>query len=334
MSDRRVLVTGSSGFIGRALVSQLVAAGGIRVRAASRKGRVSHDAHEEFQSPDLSPGADWRIGLFGVDVVVHAAARVHVMNDSAVDPLAEFRRVNTEGTLALARQAAEVGVRRFIFLSSVKVNGESTPDGQPFTASDTPAPTDPYGISKQEAEEGLLQLARDTSMDVTIIRPVLVYGPGVGANFRRLMVWLERGIPLPLGRVNNRRSLVAVANLVDLVRVCLDHPAAANRVFMVSDGEDLSTPELLRRLGRALGTPARLLPVSEKLLQWGMRLLGREDITNRLCGSLRVDISDTCKHLNWKPPVAVDSALRETAAGFLSENRKSQDSGHGLNIDG
>ena len=321
MSDRRVLVTGSSGFVGGALVSELVAAGGIKVRAAFRKGRTVPDAHETFESPDLSPDADWRGGLSGVDAVVHAAARVHVMKDSVADPLAEFRRVNTEGTLALARQAAEMGVRRFIFLSSVKVNGEGAATGQPFTASDTPAPVDPYGISKREAEDGLLQLARETGMEVTIIRPVLVYGPGVGANFRRLMVWLERGIPLPLGSINNRRSLVAVDNLVDLVRVCLVHPAAANRVFMVSDGEDLSTPELLRRLGRALGTPARLLPVPEGLLQWGMRLVGRKDMADRLCGSLQVDIADTCKHLGWKPPVAVDSALRETAAGFLAEDR-------------
>lgn len=321
MSYQRVLVTGSSGFIGRALVRQLATAGGIRVRAASRMERTSPDAHEEFRSPDLSPGADWRSGLAGVDVVVHAAARVHVMHDSAVDPLAEFRRVNTEGTLALARQAAEAGVRRFIFLSSVKVNGESTAAGKPFTESDTPAPSDPYGISKQEAEDGLLRLARDTGLEVTIIRPVLVYGPGVGANFRRLMRWLVRGIPLPLGRVNNRRSLVALGNLVDLVRVCLVHPAAANRVFMVSDGEDLSTPELLHRLGRALGTPARLLPIPEPILRWGMRLLGREDLMNRLCGSLQVDISDTCKRLAWQPPMDVDSALRETAAGFLSETR-------------
>nr|WP_091817059.1 SDR family oxidoreductase [Marinobacter mobilis] len=332
--DRRVLVTGSSGFIGWALVRSLVAVDGICVRAASRQERACPDAQEVFRSPDLSPGADWRHCLPDVDVVVHTAARVHVMNDSVVDPLAEFRRVNTEGTLALARQAAEAGVRRFIFLSSVKVNGEGTPPGRPFTASDTPAPSDAYGISKREAEDGLRQLALETGMEVTIIRPVLVYGPGVGANFRRLMVWLVRGIPLPLARVNNHRSLVAVDNLVDLIRVCLVHPAAGNRVFMVSDGDDLSTPDLLRRLGGALGHPARLLSVPEKILRWGLRLVGREDLTNRLCGSLLVDISDTCDQLGWAPPVAVDAALRDTAVEFLAEKRGSRGSGDGLEIDG
>ncbi|MFO7528881.1 MAG: SDR family oxidoreductase [Marinobacter sp.] len=318
MSDLRILVTGSSGFIGRALVRQLSEESGWIVRSALRSGRRESGADETVKSPGLSKGSDWRAALSGVDVVVHAAGRAHRMNDSAEDQLAAFRQVNTEGTLALARQAAKAGVRRFIFLSSIKVNGEYTRPGQPFRSADEPAPLDPYGISKLEAEEGLRDLARETGMEVTVIRPVLVYGPGVPANFRKMMAWVARGVPLPLGRVNNQRSLVSLGNLVDLIRVCLSHPAAANQTFLVSDGEDLSTPELLTRLGSVLGKPARLLPVPEKLLVGLMKLVGRGDMANRLCGSLQVDMSDTCQRLGWKPPEKLDDALRKTANDFLT----------------
>jgi nucleoside-diphosphate-sugar epimerase len=235
------------------------------------------------------------------------------MNETAVDALTEFRKVNVEGTLRLARRAAESGVKRFIFISSIKVNGESTVLGKPFKANDFPAPADPYGVSKYEAEEALKQLSLDTGMEVVIIRPPLVYGPGVKANFLSMMRWLERGVPLPLGAIKNRRSLVAIGNLVDLAITCISHPAAANQTFLVSDGEDLSTTQLLRRMADALKVRAHLLPIPEAGLRLGALLLGKKAIADRLCGSLQVDIGKTCSMLNWLPPVSVDKALQRTA---------------------
>jgi UDP-glucose 4-epimerase len=243
------------------------------------------------------------------------------MRDGAIDPLAEFRRVNVEGTLRLASQAADRGVRRFVFISSIKVNGEETSPGAPFTAADAARPADPYGVSKWEAEEGLRGLARERGMDVVIIRPVLVYGPGVKANMLAMMRWLHRGVPLPLGAIHNRRSLVAVDNLVDLVMVALHHPAAANRTLLVSDDHDVSTTELLERMGAALGRPARLLPVPAALLTAGARMLGRAEVARRLCGSLQVDIRETRATLGWIPPVSLDEGLRATARHFLSRVR-------------
>lgn len=239
------------------------------------------------------------------------------MVERASNPLVEFQRVNVEGTLNLAKQAAETGVRRFVFVSSVKVNGEGTAAGHPFTASDTAAPQDPYGISKMEAEQGLCQIAADTGMEVVIVRPPLIYGPGVKANFASLMRAVQRGIPLPLASVtHNRRSFVALDNLVDLLITCIDHPAAANQTFLVSDGEDLSTADLLRRLGQAMEKPARLIPVPPSLLQVGANLLGKGDMAQRLLGNLQVDISHTRNTLNWHPPISVDEGLRRAAAGL------------------
>jgi nucleoside-diphosphate-sugar epimerase len=224
-----------------------------------------------------------------------------------------------DGTLNLARQAAERGVQRFIFLSSVKVNGEQTLSGKQFAAQDKAVPVDAYAISKWEAEQGLLKIAQESRMEVVIIRPPLVYGPGVKANFLAMMRWLHKGLPLPLGAIQNKRSFVALDNLVDLVVTCLDHPAAANQVFLAGDGEDLSTPELLRRLGLALGSPARLLPVPVPLLKSGAALLGKSDMAQRLCGSLQVDISKARTLLGWSPPISVDEGLRRTAQFFLNE---------------
>jgi nucleoside-diphosphate-sugar epimerase len=238
------------------------------------------------------------------------------MDDRASEPLSEFRKVNVDGTLNLARQAVAVGVKRFIFISSIKVNGEGTKLGVPYAADDVPKPMDPYGISKMEAEQGLQQLAKETGLEVVIIRPVLVYGPGVKANFQTMMKWLSKGVPLPLGAVHNKRSLVALDNLVDLIVTCLDHPAAANQTFMVSDGEDLSTAELLSRISGALGRPARLLPVPVWLLELGAAIVGRRDVARRLCGSLQVDISKTRELLGWAPPIPVDEALAKTVKAF------------------
>ncbi|MBA1190715.1 SDR family oxidoreductase [Pseudomonas entomophila] len=313
-----VLVTGANGFVGRALVGHLLRRHDHDVVAGVRRPEAHVPTGAEKRTvPALWADAEWTAALAGIDQVVHTAARVHVMDETEADPLTAFRRVNTEGTLALAEQAAKAGVRRFVFISSIKVNGEQTAPGQPFDADQPVAPTDPYGLSKHEAEQGLLRLARDTAMEVVIIRPVLVYGPGVGANFASLMRWLKRGLPLPLGAVRNRRSLVSLDNLVDLIAVCLDHPNAANQVFLVSDGEDLSTTDLLRRLGQALGRRPWLLPVPSQLMALAARLVGRTSITQRLLGSLQVDIGKNRRLLGWQPVVTVDHALRTTAASFL-----------------
>ena len=255
--------------------------------------------------------------MHGIEAVVHLAARVHLMRDRSADPLAEFRRVNVQGTLNLAEQAAAAGVRRFVFLSSIKVNGESTPASRPFTADDEPAPLDPYAISKHEAEQGLRRLAHRTGMELVVIRPPLVYGPGVKANFRSMLGWLNKGIPLPFASVNNRRSMVALDNLVDLIATCLRHPRAPGRTWLVSDGEDLSTPELLRRAGHALGREARLLACPPTALLGMAALLGRAAPVRRLCESLTVDISVTRRDLEWTQPSSVDAALLKTALEYL-----------------
>ncbi|TLX58053.1 hypothetical protein DN824_10420 [Stutzerimonas nosocomialis] len=311
----RILLTGSNGFVGSALaqvladrpLGELV----MPVRSAV-EGRPMID--------EIGATTDWSALLDGVGVVVHCAARVHVMRETEADPLTAFRAVNVQGTLRLAESAAAAGVRRFIFLSSVKVHGESSGE-RPFLATDPPAPADSYGLSKLEAEEGLRELSARTGMGLVIIRPPLVYGPGVKGNFLSMTRWLARGVPLPLGAVHNRRSLVALDNLVDLIWTCIAHPQATGQIFLVSDGEDLSTSELLRRLGRALGRPARLLPVPARLLEAGAGLLGRRSVVQRLCGSLQVDVSETCDLLGWEPPVRVDEALRQVAQDYLQQVR-------------
>lgn len=317
MFQQRVLITGGTGFVGRALSSRVLLDGKWEPRVASRTGSTALPHHiDAVVVPGLTPDANWREALTGIAVVVHVAARVHLMKDQASDPLEEFRSTNVRGTLNLARQAAEMGVRRFVFLSSIKVNGEHTLPGQRFTPEDDPAPEDAYGVSKHEAEQGLLALGRETGMEMVIVRPPLVYGPGVKGNFAALMRWVAKGIPWPLGAVrHNRRSLVGLDNLVDLLVTCLDHPAAANEIFLVSDEDDLSTTELLRRLGRAMGKPARLVPVPVWLLRSSAMLLGKQAVAQRLLGSLQVDISKTRELLGWVPPVTVDEGLRRTVEG-------------------
>ena len=303
------LVTGASGFVGRAVAARL-AKEGRQVRAATR-GRV--DPRPGMQSAvvgDIHGDTDWSAALAGVDTVIHLAARVHVMRDASTDPLAEFRKVNTAGTLNLARQAAERGVRRLVFVSSVKVHGES---GR-FRESDPPAPADPYGRSKLEAEDGLRATAGETGLESVILRPPLVYGPGVRANFAALMRAIARGIPLPFGSVRNRRSLVALDNLVDVICVAARHPAAANETFLVSDDDDLSTPDLVRRLAAAMGVRPRLVPVPPALLSLGAAVLGKRDLADRLLGTLTVDCSRVRNALGWTPPLSVDEGLRRAAA--------------------
>ena len=309
----KVLVSGATGFVGGALAKRLTdewLAGGV-VAAVRRQGVALPEGVRPVQVGDLLPTTDWSTALQDVEAVVHCAARVHVMHDEVDNPLETYRQVNVQGTLNLARQAAQAGVRRFVFVSSIKVNGEATLLGCPFKADDAPAPEDAYGLSKAEAEAGLLQIAQETGMEVVIIRPPLVYGPGAKGNFSSLLRWVARGFPLPLGEITaNRRSLVGLDNLVDLILTCLQHPKAANQTFLVSDGEDLSTTELLQKMGKAMNRPARLLPVPVSLLAFAARLLGKTAVTQRLLGSLQVDISKTCELLDWKPPVSVDEGLR------------------------
>lgn len=319
---KKVLLTGCTGFVGRSVLTRLCRDGEAVIACSRTEMLKAPSAAEYMQVADLDSNTDWTLVLSGVAVVIHCAARVHVMNDTSSNPLTEFRQVNVDGTLNLARQAAAAGVRRFIFISSIKVNGEGTDVGAPYHADAQPAPADPYGISKTEAEQGLRALADETGMEVVIIRPVLVYGPGVKANFLSMMRWLHKGVPLPFGAIDNSRSLVSLDNLVDLIVTCIDHSAAANQTFLVSDGEDLSTTDLLRRMGTALGKPARLLPVPSRLLEIGAAMLGKQALAQRLCGSLQVDISKTRELLNWTPPVSVNEALRKTAKHFLEQQSK------------
>ncbi len=323
MSGRmtRVLVTGANGFVGSALCQKL-SAHGTAVRAAVRSGSFSGPHSSSVQSVrvgDIHAGTDWSTALTGVTHIVHLAARVHVMHERSRDPLAEFRAVNTSGTVNLARLAVAAGVRRLVYVSTIKVNGERT-TGRPFHADDGPQPEDAYAQSKLEAELVLNKVGRDSGMEVVIVRPPLVYGPGVRGNFLSMLRTVEHGWPLPLASCDNRRSLVGLANLVSLLEKCVTHPAAAGQVFLVADGEDLSMPELLRRVAYALGKKARLMPFPPALLRLVATIAGRPGVYERLCGSLQVDVSKTRELLGWRPPSTVDEELARTARWFLASH--------------
>lgn len=314
-----ILVTGSTGFVGAALIEKLEKDKFFVSAAVRNTSHCNFSKNINLISIGcLTPSLDWSFALQEVNTIVHLAARAHILNDKSKDSLADYRYINVDCSLNLARQAAMAGVKRFIYMSSIKVNGEFTVLGRPFTAQDIPRPQDFYGVSKYEAELGLRAIAEEFGMELVIIRPPLIYGPLVKANFLSLMKWLWWGIPLPLGGVTkNRRSLVFIDNLVSMIVACIANPHAANQTFLVSDDEDLSTSDLLERMNLALGRPAKLIAVSSASIALCAKLIGRSDVSRRLLGSLQVDITKTKNLLGWSPPVTVDEGLRRTAAHFL-----------------
>ncbi len=311
--NRHVLLTGATGFVGQYLVKSYALTSW---RCAVRT--LPEDAEPEFVSVEnMDAHTDWTSVLDDVRVVVHMAARAHVMHDDCADPLTEYRRTNTEGTLNLARQAATIGVKRFIFVSSVKVNGETTSNLRPFIESFTSQAQDPYSISKKEAEDGLRIIASETGMEVVIIRPPLVYGPNVKANFLNLMKLADTPMPLPLGAINNKRSMVYVGNLVDFIIQCIDHPAAANQTFLVCDGEDVSLRSLLSMMRTSLGRSTRLVPIPAFLFRIAGQITGKREVVDRLVGDLQVDASKARNLLNWVPPFTVQQGIDATIANYL-----------------
>jgi nucleoside-diphosphate-sugar epimerase len=310
--DNLVLVTGAGGFIGGALCESL-AAGGYRVRRAARLAQPG--GQDAIAVGDIGPATDWRAALEDVRCVVHLAARTHVLRETAADPLAEYRRANVAATARLAEQARAAGVRRLVFMSSIKVNGDSTQ--RPFTEADGPRPEDAYGASKWEAEQALASIAGG-AMELVVLRPPLVYGPRVAGNFRRLLDAVARGVPLPLASVVNRRSLVYVGNLADAVLATLDAPLAAGKTYLVSDGEDVSTPDLVRAVARALGVGARLFPCPVGVLRLAAALTGRRGAAARLTGSLQVDSSAIRRELGWRPSFTLAQGLAGTARWYHS----------------
>jgi nucleoside-diphosphate-sugar epimerase len=311
----KILLTGASGFVGRSLAATLIENGDL-VRVAVRS--PIEMANVEVAPVSAIDGqTSWGRHLKGIDTVIHCAGRAHVMNDLFANPLPEYRRVNVGGTINLARQAAAAGVRRFIFLSTVKVNGEQTLQGQFFSETDAPMPQNPYAISKYEAEQALLDLATQSKMEVVIIRPTLVYGAGVKANFFTMLRMVRLGMPLPFGSIENKRSFTYVENLNSLIIRCIDHPNAANQIFLSSDGHDLSTTELLRYCGAAMGVSVYLVPIPASWCMLSATLLGQGDAIERLCGSLQVDITKARTLLEWDPPITVQAGLQRTVQDLI-----------------
>lgn len=317
-----ILMTGASGFVGRALLHTFCDVPGDRVIALSRRTIEDAPANSTIVISDGFSVPEPNLPfLKDIDVVVHCGARAHQMHDDPDMCLEEYRRVNVLETIKLARQAVDANVKRFIYISSIKVNGELTEEGRAFCAEDTPNPVDPYGVSKMEAERELQRLVVTTQMELVIIRPVLVYGPGVKANFLTLMSLISRRVPLPLARVRNKRSFVYLGNLVEFIKLCMVHPAAAGNVFLISDGEDLSTPCLVAKISAALGRPAFLIPIPVRLMSFCAIVLGKRAITSRLFLSLQVDVSKNSLLLNWKPPYSVDQGIGNTVKAYIENAR-------------
>ncbi|WP_395006436.1 UDP-glucose 4-epimerase family protein [Undibacterium sp.] len=318
--NNKILITGATGFVGSHLLQMALAQNREVICPVRSKNRTTDLGANQISSIDSK--TDWQAHLNHVHTVIHCAARVHIMNDTVADPLAAFREVNLHGSVRLAEQAAAAGVSHFIYLSSVKVNGEMTLEGSAFTEKDSPQASDPYGISKQEAEAALLELGQRTGMAITIIRPPLVYGKGVAANFLSLLIWVKKQIPLPLGSIHNQRSFVFVKNLCDFILHCVQNPLAYNQVFLISDGKDLSTTELLQEAAKSLEVPSRLLPFPASVITFGAKLLGKKNIADRLCQSLQVDSSKARKQMRWTPPYTVQQGLRESAGNLLSKHNQ------------
>ncbi|MBP3060767.1 Nucleoside-diphosphate-sugar epimerase [Ectopseudomonas chengduensis] len=315
-----ILLTGATGFVGSVLLSELTKLPDFRIVAAVRSA-VSNTSDDAVVVGNIDGTTDYSSALNGVDVVVHSAARAHIMRDEVADPLAEYRKVNVEGTLNLAKQAVAAGVKRFVYISSIKVNGESTTRLPAFIEADAAKPEDPYGVSKCEAEEGLRLLAQETGLEVVIIRPPLVYGPGVKANFLSLVKLSASGLPLPFGSVKNKRSMVYVGNLVSFIIRCIQHPAAANQTFLVSDGEDVSLRNLVTYIRLCLGRSPRLLPVPVGLFKLAGVLTGKRGMVDRLVGDLQVDSSKARSLLGWVPPYTVEQGIAATVADFMSKDK-------------
>lgn len=318
----RVLVTGANGFVGRALCRYLIQDGRHEIVAAVRKEVAPGIYPAHCAVGNIDQHTSWAHALKGIDLVVHLAARAHLLHQQRTDSLAAYRSVNTAGTINLALQAAHAGVRRFIFVSSVKVCGEgqSQPGQEAYCEDRLAAPNDAYAISKWEAEQGLWGIAETTGVEAVILRPPLVYGPGVGANFLHLVRAVDSGLPLPFAKVDNRRDLIYVGNLVHAVLTCIEHPAARNRTFLLSDGESVSTPELIRRIGVALNRPARLLRLPEKWLRLAGRLTAKQAALDRLLGSLTINSGAIRQKLDWSPPYSMEQGLMETAKWYLSRS--------------
>jgi nucleoside-diphosphate-sugar epimerase len=305
-----ILVTGANGFVGRALVDELESRC-MPVRGAIRHSNTRNQFHQSICVGEVGENTNWFHALQGVGVVIHCAARAHVMNEAPADAIAAYRSVNVEGTRRLAEQASDAGVKRFIYLSSIKVNGERTMLGRPFQPSDSPAPEDAYGQSKWEAEQALAEITSRTGIELVIVRPPLVYGPGVKGNLARLLMLASRGVPLPLGSVDNRRSLIGLDNLVDLLIRCIDHPRVVGHTLLVSDGHDLSTADLLQLMAQGLGQRAHLFPFPQSVLRLAGRFLGRVGEVERLIGSLQIDSSESRALLGWTPPLSVEEGLKK-----------------------
>jgi nucleoside-diphosphate-sugar epimerase len=313
MTAVRIAVTGATGFVGRHLRARLER-DGMRVIEIGRA--PSSQAAEFFRIESLGPETGYGTALSGCHAVVHLAARVHVMRDDAEDPLAEFQAVNLHGTVNLARQAAKAGVWRFVYVSSIKVNGESTA-GRPFTEADEPAPTDPYAVSKWQAEQALHRIGLESGMEIVIVRPPLVYGPGVRANFHSLMRLVRWGWPLPLGSIRNRRSMIYVENLADALILCATHPAAAGQTYLVSDGEDVSTPQLVRAIASAMRCPDRVFSFPLPVMRFAARMFGKLPVLDRLTQSLEVDSSKIRRELDWKPVYSFQYAIENTCGYYV-----------------
>lgn len=319
--QKKILITGANGFLAGALTQSLAKSYPLVLALRSEHKLASIDNAETVIVGDVNATTDWSRALTDVDVVIHCAARAHIMKDEMADPLAEYRKVNVDGSMNLARQALEAGLRRFIYISSVKVNGESTNGRLPFTEKDIPAPEDAYGISKLEAEQALIELTKNSGMDLVIIRPPLVYGPGVKANFLSLIKLSSIPIALPFGLVHNKRSMVFVGNLVDFICACIEHPSAANEVFLVSDGEDISLKELITHIRKALGRRANMLPVPVFLLNLLGIITGKKAVIDRLVGDLQLDSTKAQSLLGWKPPFSVQQGIEQTVPDIKNRNK-------------